>query len=91
LGTTTPATWLEIPITPRLQVTPGEQLFIVFTRTGDASNTISVNYTAGSGVFWDSTDGVTWTSRVGKSSYRVYEARKLVTTVENVSASEFLA
>ena len=91
LGTTTPATWLEIPITPRLQVTPGEQLFIVFTRTGDASNTISVNYTAGSGVFWDSIDGVTWTSRVGKSSYRVYEARKLVTTVENVSASEFLA
>ena len=90
LGTTTPATWLEIPITPRLQVTPGEQLYIVFDRTGDASNTISVNYTAGSGVFWDSTDGTTWTSRVGKSSYRVYEARKLVTTVENVSASEFL-
>ena len=90
LGTTTPATWLEIPITPRLQVTPGEQLFIAFSRTGDASNTISVNYTAGSGVFWDSTDGTTWTSRVGKSSYRVYEARKLVTTVENVSASEFL-
>ena len=90
LGTTTPATWLEIPITPRLQVTPGEQLFIAFSRTGDASNTISVNYTAGSGVFWDSTDGTTWTSRVGKSSYRVYESRKLVTTVENTSATEFL-
>jgi hypothetical protein len=90
LGTTTPATWLEVPITPRLQVTPGEQLFISFTKTGDVTNTISVNYTAGSGVYWDSTDGTTWVSRTGKSSYRVYEAKKLVTTVENVSASEFL-
>jgi len=90
LGTSTPATWLEIPITPRLQVTPGEQLYIVFPKTGDASNTISVNYTAGSGTYFDSTDGTTWTSRTGKSSYRVYEARKLVTTVENVSTTEVL-
>lgn len=90
LGTTTPADWFEIPIHPRLDVTPGEQLYIVFPKVGDASNTISVNYAAGSGTYWDSTNGTTWTSRVGKSAYRVYESRRLTTTVENTSAAELL-
>ena len=90
LGTTTPADWFEIPIHPRLDVTPGEQLYIIFPKVGDASNTISVNYAAGSGTYWDSTDGTTWTSRTGKSAYRVYESRRLTTTVENTSAAELL-
>ena len=90
LGTTTPADWFEIPIHPRLDVTPGEQLYIVFPKVGDASNTISVNYAAGSGTYWDSTNGTTWASRVGKSAYRVYESRRLTTTVENTSAAELL-
>jgi len=90
LGTTTPADWFEIPIHPRLDVTPGEQLYIVFPKVGDASNTISVNYAAGSGTYWDSTNGTSWTSRVGKSAYRVYESRRLTTTVENTSAAELL-
>ena len=90
LGTTTPANWFEIPIHPRLDVTPGEQLYIVFPKVGDASNTISVNYAAGSGTYWDSTNGTTWVSRVGKSAYRVYESRRLTTTVENTSAAEIL-
>ena len=90
LGTTTPADWFEIPIHPRLDVTPGEQLYIVFPKVGDVSNTISVNYAAGSGTYWDSTDGTTWVSRTGKSAYRVYESRRLTTTVENTSAAEIL-
>lgn len=90
LGTTTPADWFEIPINPRLDVTPGEQLYIVFPKVGDASNTISVNYAAGSGTYWDSTNGTSWTSRTGKSAYRVYESRRLTTTVENTSAAELL-
>ena len=90
LGTTTPADWFEIPIHPRLDVTPGEQLYIVFPKVGDAANTISVNYKAGSGTYWDSTNGTSWTSRTGKSAYRVYESRRLTTTVENTSAAELL-
>jgi hypothetical protein len=90
LGTTTPANWVEIPIKPKLSVTPGEQLYIVFPKFGDASNTINVNYEAGSGTFWDSSDGTTWTSRTGKSAFRVYDARRLVTTVENIDATELL-
>ena len=90
LGTTTPANWFEIPIKPRLQVTPEEQLYLVFPKNGTATDTFSVNYTAGSGTYWDSTDGTTWVSRVGKSSYRIYEARTLITTVENVDATTLL-
>ena len=90
LGTTTPANWLEIPIKPKLEVTPGEQLFIVFPSYGDATNTFSVNYEAGSGTFWDSTDGITFTSRTGKSAYRIYEAKRLITTVENIDATALL-
>ena len=90
LGTITPADWFEIPIKPRLQVTPNEQLYLVFPKNGSATDTFSVNYTAGSGTYWDSTDGTTWVSRVGKSSYRIYEARTLITTVENVDATTLL-
>jgi len=90
LGTSTPADWFEIPIKPKLEVTPGEQLYIVFPKYGDATNTFNVNYEAGSGSFWDSSDGTTWTSRVGKSAYRVYDAKRLVTTVENIDATAVL-
>ena len=90
LGTITPADWFEIPLKPRLDVTPGEALYIVFPTYGDATNTFSVNYDSGVGVYWDSTDGLTWTSRVGKSAFRVYSAKKLVTTVENVDATALL-
>jgi hypothetical protein len=90
LGTITPADWFEIPIKPRLQVTPGEQLYLVFPANGTASNTMSVNYKSGSGTYFDSTDGSTWTSRVGLSNYRIYEARTLMTTVENTDATSIL-
>ena len=90
LGTITPADWFEIPIKPRLQVTPGEQLYLVFPANGTAANTMSVNYKSGSGTYFDSTNGSTWTSRVGLSNYRVYEARTLMTTVENTDATSIL-
>jgi hypothetical protein len=90
LGTTTPADWFEIPMKEKLNVTPGEQLYIVFPKYGDASNTFSVNYEAGSGTYWDSTDGTTFTSRTGKPAYRIYEAKRLTTTVENIDATALL-
>jgi len=90
MGTTVPASWFEIPIKPRISVTPGEQLYLVFPTFGDASNTFNINYEAGSGTFWDSTNGTTWTSRTGKSAFRIYDAKKLVTTVENIDATSIL-
>jgi len=91
LGTSTPATWLEIPIKPKLDVTPGETLHIVFKIYGDASNTYSVNYKSGLGTFHDSTDGITWTARTGQSAYRIYSARRLLITLENTVISNTLS
>ncbi len=90
LGTSTPASWAEFPLRPKLEVTPNESLFIIFPKYGDASNTINIDYATGSGTYYDSTDNVTWTSRVGKSNYRVYSAKRLFTTVENTVVSQTL-
>lgn len=90
LGTSVPATFFEIPITPRLDITPGEQLYIVFRRFGTASNTVDVNYKSGTGTFWDSSDGITWTSRTGATAYRVWDSKRYVTTVENIDATTVL-
>lgn len=90
LGTSVPTTWFEIPIKPRIAVQPGEQLYLVFPKNGSATNTYNINYKAGVGTFWDSSDGATWTSRTGQSAYRVYEAKRLVTTIENIDATSIL-
>lgn len=90
LGTSVPADWFEIPITPRLSVTPNEQLYIVFPKYGSGPDTFNVNYKSGTGTFWDSSDGVTWTSRVGSSSYRIWDSKRFITTVENIDATSIL-
>jgi hypothetical protein len=91
LGTSVPADWFEIPIKPKLEVTPDEQLYIVFPRYGTSTDTYNVNYKSATGTYWDSSDGVTWTSRTGDSSYRVYDARRLISTVENVEVAANIA
>ena len=87
LGTSAPSAWFEVPVKPRLDITPGEQLFIVFPKYGDASNTINVNYKSGVGTYYDSSDGATWTARTGTSSYRVYNAHAMTTSLEIVDTT----
>lgn len=91
IGTATPADWFEIPIKPRLEVNPGDLLFLVFPTYGTATNTFNINYKSGTGTFWDSSDGITWTSRVGQSAYRIYDARRLISTLEITRATENLS
>jgi hypothetical protein len=57
---------------------------------GSASHTYNVNYTAGSGTYYVSTDDVTWSSSVGLLNYRVYDAKRLHTSVENTNLSKIL-
>jgi len=93
LGTSVPAPWFEIPLKPRLDVTPDEQLFIVFKKYGDSSNTYNINYKAGDGTnnFWDSSNGTSWTERPSNSSsYRVYSGRRIEITVENMNITKKL-
>ena len=90
LDTTTPTDWFEIPIKPRLDITPGEQLFIVWPRYGTAAHTINVDYKSGTGTYYDSSDGITWTARTGKSAFRVYSASRLTTSLEIVDTTSVL-
>ena len=94
LGTSTPADWFEISIKPKLEVTPYEKLFIVFGKYGTSTNTVNVDYKASpspSANYWDSTDGITWTQRIGESAHRVYDARRLISTVENLTVEAEIA
>ena len=90
LGTSTPADWAEYPVTPKLEVTPNEQLYIVFPAYGDSSNTVNINYKSGTGSYKDSSDGVTWSTATGSPAHRVYSAKRLMTSLENTVVSQKL-
>tara|TARA_R110000803_G_scaffold106366_2_gene174448 strand:- start:776 stop:2464 length:1689 start_codon:yes stop_codon:yes gene_type:complete len=85
LGTSTPATWAEYPVTPKLEITPNEQLYIVFPAYGDASNTVNINYKSGVGSYFAGASSVT-----GSPAYRVYSAKRLMTSLENTVVSQKL-
>jgi len=90
LGTSTPASWFEVPVSPKLEVEPDAPLHIVFKKYGDVSNTFDVNYKSGSGTYYVSTDDITWTTATGLVNYRVYDAKRLKTSVENTNLSKIL-
>ena len=90
LGTSTPSEWLEIPITPKLEIDPDSTLFIVLEKFGDASNTYNVDYKSGSGTYYVSTDDVTWNTATGLPNFRVYSAKRLKTSVEITGMSQKL-
>lgn len=90
LGTSTPADWVEIPVSPKLEITPNETLHIVFRKYGDASNTYNVNYKSGSGTYNVSPTDSTWSSATGLMNYRIYDAKRLKTSVENANLSQIL-
>jgi len=90
LGTTTPADWAEIPVSPKLEIEPNSNLFLVFGRFGDASNTYNIDYQSGSGTYNVSTDDTTWSTATGLVNYRVYDAKRLKTSVENTVLSKKL-
>lgn len=87
LGTTTPSDWLEIPVKPRLDITPNESLYIVLRKNGDASNTVNVDYKSGTGSYLDSSDGSSWTARTGAFNYRVYDAKRILISNEIVDTA----
>ena len=90
LGTTTPAEWAEYPVTPKLEITPDEQLYIEFPKYGTATDTVNINYKAGVGTYKTSTDGTTWSNATGSPAHRIYSAKRLMTTLENTVVSQKL-
>jgi len=81
--------WLEIPF-EKISVTPQKMYFVVLEKTGNSSQTLLPAYKTG-GValsYYDSTDGVTWTSRSGGQipafGLRTYPTRSINHTLINV-------
>ena len=85
LGTSTPAAWAEYPVTPKLEVNPNDPLYIVFPAYGTSSNTVNINYKAGAGTYFAGGSSVT-----GSPAYRVYSAKRLMTSLENTVVSQKL-
>jgi hypothetical protein len=57
----------------------------------DASHTYNIDYKSGSGTYYVSTDDVTWASATGLVNYRIYDAKRLHTSVENTNLSKTLS
>ena len=78
------------PLKPKLEITKGEKLYLVFNKYGTTGNTFNVDYKTATGTYFDSPTGTTWTSRTGAPAYRIYSAARLTTTVENTRIKRLL-
>jgi hypothetical protein len=83
LGTT--YDWREIAF-DNVAVTPREQLYLIVKKYGNSNDTINGEYQTGSGTYYTSSDGVTWSSVTGDFKMRVYSGNNLITTLENTVA-----
>ena len=77
--------WREIAF-DNVMVTPREQLYLVVKKYGTSSNTINAEYQTGSGTYYTSSDGNTWTAQTGNFKIRIYNSNNLITTLENTVA-----
>lgn len=77
--------WRELAF-DNIEVTPREQLFLVVKKYGSSSNTINAEYHTGSGTYYTSSDGITWSTQTGNFKIRIYNSTNLITTLENTVA-----
>lgn len=77
--------WREIAF-DNVTVTPREQLYFVIKKYGTSGHTINGEYQTGTGTYYTSSDGTTWSSQTGDFKIRVYNANNLITTLENTVA-----
>jgi len=92
LGTSTPAPWFEIPIKPRLEVTPDEAMWVVFKTFGTTADTYNVNYDDSNTVNKSKTSptGATWSDFGHSAPVRIYTGRRIEITVENINITKKL-
>lgn len=70
-----------------LKVTPGERLFIVFEIYSDATNFIGLDYQTGTGSYYSSADGATWSAAIsGDVKFREYFSKSTNIICENTVA-----
>lgn len=77
--------WFEIPF-ENLEVTPREELFLVVKKFGSASHTFVADYQTGTGTYYTSADGDSWSSATGNFKLRTFAAFPVQVTLEDVTA-----
>ena len=69
-----------------VSVSPGEQLFLMVRQFGSASHTIVADYQTGSGTYYTSADGSSWSSATGNFKIRSYTVNPIIITLEDTTA-----
>jgi hypothetical protein len=82
LGT---AKWFEIPI-DSLPIIPLSKIWIQIEKYADAVNYPSIDYQTGTGNYYDSPNGTTWTTRTGNAKLRSYWGKNVRLIGENTVA-----
>ncbi len=85
-GLTTSGAWEEISLDEKIDVEPNTPLMIVVNQYGDGSDNFTLDYQTGTGTFYTSSDGVTWSSATGSFSFRDYSQKALHIILENTRA-----
>lgn len=68
-------------------IVPGTKLFCTFEQYVDTVNYPTLDYQTLTGEYFDSTNGTSWTSRVGDVKFRQYAAKTINVYCENTVAS----
>lgn len=79
-------TWTEISFKEITSVIPRTQHFIVISKYGASGNEVNFDYQTGTGTYYRSADGTTWTSQVGKFALRTYHSKPINIIIENTTA-----
>ena len=85
-GLTTTGAWEEISLDEKINVEPNTPLMIVINQYGSSSNNFTLDYQTGTGTFYTSSDGDTWSSATGSFSFRDYSQKALHIILENTRA-----
>ena len=85
-GLTTTGAWEEISLDEKINVEPNTPLMIVINQYGSSSNNFTLYYQTGTGTFYTSSDGDTWSSATGSFSFRDYSQKALHIILENTRA-----
>jgi len=64
-------TFIEISF-EKARISTNRTWFIIFDKYGDATHHVGMEYLTGSGVYYDSDNGTTWTVQVGDFAHRTY-------------------
>lgn len=78
--------YVDIEVSPPLEIDPDKKYSIVIQKYTDNTNKFDIDYQTGTGTYFDSSDGSTWTSQTGDIKFRIYSSKATRIILEDVEA-----